>query len=236
MTARKPPQLSAEALMRILMAALQEERIKAIKSDRTRRAMLEGRGRRKLHGWPADQNLSDMRRELLKAIFEYNWLHNVHPEAKARWGRLKAIHKHATELARLLAADEDNEGEFTEHWRPLWPQDMPAASKLVSKMRELVEESGWLEGSPQNIAAETRAHYGASDISAREQLVGARLPEVYEHFFRERATATKEGSYLDFALQVCEEFDIRCSRETVKRALTLVRRGRSRRQRGGQSN
>jgi hypothetical protein len=218
------------------MAALQEERIKAIKSDRTRRAMLEGRGRRKLHGWPADQKLSDMWRELLKAISEYNWVHNVNPESKARWGRLKAIHKHATELARLLAAEEDNEGEFTEHWRPLWPQDMPAASKLVSKMRELVEESGWLKGSPQNIAAETRAHYGASDISALEQLVGAKLPAIYEKFFRERATATKEGSYLDFAMQVLKEFRIPCSRGTVIKALTLVKRGRSRSQRGGQSN
>jgi hypothetical protein len=236
MTARQPPQLSEQALMRIIMAALQEERIKAIKDDRTRKAMLEGRGRRKLHGWPADQKPSDMRRELLRAISEYNLLRNVNPEAKARWRRLKAIHEHATALSAQLAEDEENEGEFTEHWRPLWPQDMPAASKLVKKIRELVEESGWLEISPQNIAAETRAHYGASDVSALDQLVGAKLPAIYEEFFRERATTTKEGSYLDFAMQVLKEFGIRCSRETVIKALILGRSGRSRSQRGGQSN
>jgi hypothetical protein len=83
MTARKPVQLGAQALMRILKAAIQEERIKAIKDDRIKKAMLEGRGRRKLHGWPADQAPSDLRLELLKAISEYNFLRNVNSEAKA---------------------------------------------------------------------------------------------------------------------------------------------------------
>jgi len=236
MTARKPMQLSAQALMRIIMAALQEARFKAIRDKRILKAMWEGRGRRKFPpGWPADQKPSDLRRELLKAISEYNLLHNVSAEAEARWDRLKAIRRHASALSKLLAADEENEGEFTEHWRPLWPQDMPAASKLVGKMREVVEQSGWLETSPQNIAAETRAHYGASDISALEQLVGARLPAIYENFFRESATAYREGPYLDFALQVCEEFRVRpCSRSTVMKALTPARSGRSRRQHGGQ--
>jgi hypothetical protein len=61
-TASKPVQLSAQALMRILMAALQDERIRAIKDERILKAMREGRGRRKLLGWPADQKLSDLRR------------------------------------------------------------------------------------------------------------------------------------------------------------------------------
>jgi hypothetical protein len=159
MTARKTVQLSEQALMRILKAAIQEERIKAIRDKRILKAMSEGRGRRKVHGWPADQTPSDLRRELLKVISEYSLLRHDKAEAKARWGRLKAIHKHASALSKLLAADEENQGEFTEHWRPLWPQDMPAASELVNKMRELVEESGWLKASPQNIAAETKAHY-----------------------------------------------------------------------------
>ena len=143
MTARKPLQLSRQALMRIIMAALQEERIKAIKDKRIIKAMWEGRGRRKWHGWPADQKESDLRRELLKAISEFNFLRNVDAEAKARWGRIKAIHEHATALSKLLATDEENEGEFTEHWRPLWPENMPPASELVNKMREVVEQSGW---------------------------------------------------------------------------------------------
>jgi len=73
MTARKPVQLSAQALMRIIMAALQEERIKAIKDERIIKAMWEGRGRRKWPGWPADQKPSDLRRELLKAISEFQF-------------------------------------------------------------------------------------------------------------------------------------------------------------------
>jgi len=106
---------------------------------------------------------------------------------------------------------------------------MPPASKLVNKMREVVEQSGWLEASPQNIAAETRADYGTADISAFEWLVGKRLPAIYEHFFRESATAYREGSYLDFVAQVLAEFGIRLSRESVIRALTRARSGRSRR-------
>jgi len=239
MTARKPLQLSGKALMRIIMAAVQEERIKAIKDERIKKAMLEGRGRRKLHGWPADQKSSDMRRELLNAISLYNFLRNVDAEAKARWGRLKAIHEHATALSKLLATDEENEGEFTEHWRPLWPEDMPAASSLVSKMRELAEQSGWLEASPKEIAAAARTHHAASDISAFEWLVGKRLPAIYEKFFRESATTYREGPYRDFALQVLTEFEItedgrQYSGESVIKALTLTRSGRSRRRHGGQ--
>jgi len=236
MTARKPLQLSRQALMRIIMAALQEERIKAIKDKRIIKAMWEGRGRRKWHGWPADQKESDLRRELLKAISEFNFLRNVDAEAKARWGRIKAIHEHATALSKLLATDEENEGEFTEHWRPLWPENMPPASKLVNKMREVVEQSGWLEASPQNIAAETRADYGTADISAFEWLVGKRLSAIYEHFFRESATAYREGSYLDFVAQVLAEFGIRHLRESVISALTRARSGSSRKRHGGQSN
>jgi hypothetical protein len=226
--------------MRILMAALQEERIKAIKDERTLKAIREGRGRRKLLGWPADQKLSDLRRELLKTISEYNFLRDVGAEAETRWGRLKAIHEHASALSKLLAADEEIEGEFTEHWRSLWPQNMPAASELVSKMRDLVEESNWLETSPQNIAAETRADHAASGISAFDLLVGTRLPTIYKKFFRESATNYRDGSYVDFAVQVLAEFEIKnkgrpYSRETVIKALTLARSGRSRR-RGGQSN
>jgi len=221
--------------MRIIMAALQAERIKGIKDKRILKAMLEGRGRRKLHGWPADQKLSDLRRELLKAISEYNFLHKVNSEAEARWGRLKAIHKHATALSKLLAADEKNEGEFTEHLRPLWPEDMPPASKLVNKMREVAEQSGWLEASPQNIAVETRADYGASDISALDWLVGTRLPAINKNFFRESATVYREGAYLDFALRVLAEFEITATRESIIGALSRARSGRGRR-RGGQSN
>ena len=47
--------------MRILKAGIQEERIKAIKDERVLQAMLEDRGRRKGHGWPADQKPSDLR-------------------------------------------------------------------------------------------------------------------------------------------------------------------------------
>lgn len=239
MAATKPVRLTSPALMRIIMAALQDDRIKDIKDERVLKKMREGRGRRKLPGWPADQKPSDLRRELLKTISEYNFLHNVNSEVEARWGRFKAIYKYTSALSKLLAADEEIEGEFTEHWRPLWPKDMPAASKLVSKMREVVEQSGWLESSPQNIASETKAHYGVSDISPLDWLVGTKLPTIYEKFFRESATAYRDGSYVDFVMRVLAEFEIAnkgrpYSRETVMKALTLARSGRSRRRHGGQ--
>src|SRR5262245_60519159 len=125
MSVRKPPQLSGQALMRIIMAALQEERFKAIRDKRILQAMREGRGRRKIPpGWPANKKTSDLQRELLKAIGEFNFLHTLPTEAVIRRDRFKAVHKHATALSKVLAVDEANEGEFTEHWRPLWPQDM----------------------------------------------------------------------------------------------------------------
>ena len=210
--------------MRIIKAGIQYERIRAIKDEK-------GWGRRKLYGWPADNKLSDLRRALLKVIQEYNLLCNVGPEARTRWKRLKAIHKLATALSKELAADEQNGGMFTEHWRPLWSKDMPAASKLMSKMSELVEQSGLLETSPGHIAAQTKAHYSASDIRAFDWLVGRELPKVFEQFFRTKVAVYREGPYLDFALQVLTEFDItneghRYSGETLMIALRRGRRSR----------
>jgi hypothetical protein len=133
----------------------------------------------------------------------------------------------------VLSVEKESEGIFTEQ---LWPEDMPAASKLVSKMREVVKESGLLEASPQEIAAEARTHYAASETSAFEWLVGARLPAIYQNFFRESATTYRDGAYLDFASQVLTEFEIRHSRESIITALTRARSGRSRRRHGGQRN
>ena len=167
MAARKPAQahLSAQALMRILKASIHSEG-----------------GTRKLPGWPADSKPSDLGRELLKVIHHYNFLCNAGPEAKAQLERLKAIHRLATALSNVLAADEKNEGMFTQHW----PEHEPAASKVMSKMAALAEQSGLLETSSGNIADQARARYAASDLSAFDWLAGKALPEVSSAFFSRR--------------------------------------------------
>jgi len=210
MAATKPVRLSSEAAHRIRVAAW---------------------------GFPADMKLSDLQRELQRAIFVYNFLRSLGAEAKAQLVRLKKIHEHASALANVLAADEESEGIFA---KQLCPEDMPTAIKLTNKMREIVEESGLLETSPQSLADESRAQYAASDDSPFEWLVGKRLPQVFKWFFREDATLYRKGRYLDFALQVLTEFEITnngrpYSRETLIRALTRARRGHGRRRHGGQS-
>ncbi len=181
--------------------------------------------------WPADSKPSDLGRALLKVIHEYNFLCNASPEAKAQLKRLKAIHKHATALSKELAADEKNGGMFTENWRPLW-EDMPAASRLVGKMSELVEQSGLLETSSGIIAAQAKAPYAASG-SAFDWLIGKGLREVFEQFFREDAMVYRDGNYAKFALQVLAELKLTnkgkpYSPETIIKALRHARGGLTR--------
>jgi hypothetical protein len=186
--------------------------------------------------WPAERKPSDLGRELLHVIHEYNFLRNVGDEAKEQWDRLSAIHRHATALSKVLAADEKKGGMFTENWRPLRSEDVPSASKLISKMAELVEQSGLLETSSGNIAAQTRANYSASGISAFDWLVGKALPELFERFFREDATVYRDGTYARFALQVLAKLNVTnngqaYSPETIIKALRYARGGH---RRGGQ--
>jgi hypothetical protein len=90
MTARKPVQISYEALHRIRQAA---------------------------GGWPADLELSDLRRQLSKAIYEYHSFLALR-DIKTQKARLRAIHKTASKLAILLKIDEEN-GIL--EWRSQWP-------------------------------------------------------------------------------------------------------------------
>jgi hypothetical protein len=211
MTAHKPVPISPAALHRIRGAAW---------------------------AWPADLTLSDLGRELVKVINIHNFLDSSNREARAQRARFEAIHKHATALSKALAADEESGGMFTEHWRTLWPEDIPAASKIAIKMRELVEQFGWLEASARDIAAEARAQYGASDISAFEWLAGKGLLGVYEQLFDDPPKVYRRGRYSDFVFQVLTEFKITnagkpYSRETLVRQLTRIRSGRGPRPRSG---
>jgi hypothetical protein len=189
MSARKPVLLTYEALHQILVAA----------------------GR-----WPADLNVSDLNRQLSKAIYDYHQL--CVPNIKAQKARLKSIRKRADELAALLRADEEYGGV---DWCSPWPKAFPPPSKIVEEIQRMAEESGILELSAQKIKREIIPN------SPREWLVGTRLPLIFEQFFREPWTVTREGRYLAFAERVLIEFKIPCSRETIIRALT--RAGRSRR-------
>jgi hypothetical protein len=184
---------------------------------------------RAAHGWPADQRPSDLGRELLRAISHYNFLRTLSPDVKAHWACLKSIHKHASALESALVADERKGGMFNKNW----PHDMPSPTEIVLKIRQLVEESGWLEASPRNIVADTKADLAASG-SAFEWLVGKKLPELFEQFFRAEPTLYRKGRYPDFALQVLTEFQITndgrpYSRESIIKAITDARSGRSRR-------
>jgi hypothetical protein len=199
MTARKPVQLDNEALHRIRLAA---------------------------KGWPADLKLSDLGRQLSKAIDEYHSRIALR-HIKAQKARLKKIYKTASELTALLKDDEEN-GIL--NWYSEWPKDLPPLSKIAEDIQRMAEESGLLETSPQKIIREIKGNQ-----SALEWLVGTKLPEVFEHLFGREVTLYPKGHYTRFALQALAEFEIGEVRSsTIIRALTNARSGRSRRRHGGQ--
>jgi len=177
MTARKPVQLSYEALHRIRLAA---------------------------RGWPADMKIYELGRQLSKAIYDFhNWA-AAHDYIKTQKARLKAIHKYAHKLAVLLRTDEENPGL---DWCSQWPKDWPPPIKVAEEIQRRVEESAVLETSPQKIVREIKddnAVFGG----AREWLVGIKLPEVFEHFFRRDVTLYQKGDYVRFAMQVIAECEI----------------------------
>jgi hypothetical protein len=197
MTARKPAQLSLEALHRIRKAA---------------------------RGWPADLELRDLRRQLSKAIYDYDFFLALR-DVKAQKARLRAIHKSASKLAALLRDDEEN-GVLD--WCSQWPKDLPPLSKIAEEIPRMIEESTVLQTSPQKIIREIKddnAVFG----SARERLLGSKLPEVFEHCFRRAVTLYPKGDFARFAAQVFEEFKIgKVKPSTIIRALTNARSGRSR--------
>jgi hypothetical protein len=208
MTARKPVQLSYEALHRIRLAAGE---------------------------WPADMKIYELGRQLSKAIYDFqNWA-AAHDDIKTQKARLKAIRKYAHKLAVLLRTDEENPGL---DWCSQWPKDWPPPIKVAEEIQRMADESGMLGTSPQKIIREIKDNNAVSG-SAFEWLIGRKLPEVFEQFFRDDPTVYKKGRYADFAAQVLAEFAItndgqRYSRDTLIRALTLTRSGRSRRRHGGQ--
>jgi hypothetical protein len=208
MTARKPVQLSYEALHRIRLAA---------------------------GGWPADMEIYELGRQLSKAIYDYGSWRLALPDIKTQKTRLKSIRKHAHELAILLRADEEN-GVLD--WYSRWPKEFPPPSKVAEEIQRMAQESGMLETSPQKIIREIKDE-NAVPGSAFEWLIGRKLPEVFEQFFRDDPTVYKKGRYADFAAQVLTEFAITNdgqphSRDTLIRALTAARSGHSRRRHSGQ--
>jgi hypothetical protein len=203
MAARKPVQLSAEALHRIRQAARR---------------------------WPADLELSDLRRQLSKAIYEYYSFLALR-DIKTQKARLKAIRKFASKLAALLRDDEEN-GVLD--WCSQWPKDLPPPSKVAEEIQRMAGESGVLETSPQKIIREIKDDNAVLG-GALEWLLGSRLRKVFEHCFQRAVTLYPKGNYVRFAMQVIKECEIgKVKPSTIIRALTNARSGRSRRRYGGQ--
>jgi hypothetical protein len=180
--------------------------------------------RRDAGRFPADLKPVDLGRQLSKAVYDCHSLslRNI----KAQKVRLKAIQKTASKLAALLADDEENAGL---DWCSQWPKNLPPPSKVAEEIKRMTEESGVLKASAQKIVREIIPG------SPLEWLVGTRLPEVFEQFFRRDVTLYPKGDYVRFAMRVIEECEIgKVKPSTIIRALTNARSGRSRRRHGGQ--
>jgi hypothetical protein len=179
--------------------------------------------------WPADQKPSDLRRELLSAIREYDSRRSLRTNVKAQQARLRAIHVCASELATLLAVDEEKNGVFKNLW------DGASPGKVVTKISEVIDASDWLNVPARKIAAEVKGDEGRSDF---EWLAGTRLEAVFEDFFRDRVRIYRKRlwGYPAFVSQALAEFGILndgqpYSSETIIKAITNARSGR---RRGGQ--
>jgi hypothetical protein len=181
-------------------------------------------------GWPADLGLSDLRRPLSKAINDYYSFLSLR-NIKRQKARLRKIHRHASELAVLLSTDEES-GVLD--WSSQWPKELPPPSKVAKEIQRTIEESAVLQTSPQKIIREIKDE-NAVFGGALEWLVGTRLPEMFEQFFRRDVTLYQKGDYVRFAMRVIEECEIgKVKPSTIIRALTNARSGRSRRRHGGQ--
>jgi hypothetical protein len=181
-------------------------------------------------GWPADMEIYELGRQLSKAIYEHHSFLALR-DIKTQKARLRKIHRHASELAVLLSTDEES-GVLD--WSSQWPKELPPPSKVAKEIQRTIEESAVMQTSPQKIIREIKddnAVFGG----ALEWLVGTRLPEMFEQFFRRDVTFYPKGDYVRFAMQVIEECEIgKVKPSTIIRALTNARSGRSRRHRGGQ--
>jgi hypothetical protein len=196
-TAPKPVRLNYEALHRIRLAA---------------------------GSFPADQNASELERQLSKAVYDYRQLSTRN--INAQQARLKAVRRHASKLASLLREDEEHGGI---DWYSQWPKDWPPPSKVAEEIQRRIEESAVLKTSAQKIIGEIIPG------SPLEWLFGTKLPEVFERFFQQGVTRYEKGDYVRFAHQVCEEFKLgKVKSATIIRALTSAGSDRRRRRQGGQ--
>ena len=117
----------------------------------------------------------------------------------------------ATEGTRLLSADEDDQGYVRELWANhggSYPPLLPQIKRLGHLLEQVKLEAVDYSGSPL------------------ENLTGVLLPSVFEYHFgktpklsRDHSANTLGGPYVQFAKQVCVEFGIECSSETIASAM-----------------
>ena len=127
--------------------------------------------------------------------------------AKKGIARLAKLRRWAADGVRLLKEDDADHAHIQELWAahgdgypPLLPQ--------VEKLGTLLEKAN----------LNTVEHVG----SPLELLTGVLLPQVFAYHFKKEAKISRDpgthqagGPYVRFAAQVCAEFGIQCSRETI---------------------
>jgi hypothetical protein len=161
--------------------------------------------------------------------------------AKKRIERLKSIRKCAAQLAELLKADDDD-------WklvRNLWPAEEGSPLARTQFLVEQIDNIDILKGSPRDAIRQTERRFGITG-SPFEWLVAGQLPKLFKKHLGINATwhrnkeNTPAGAFIGFATQVLAEFDITrdgkpYAPESIARALTNARAGRSRRKDVGQN-
>jgi hypothetical protein len=139
---------------------------------------------------------------------------------KSQSERQSKIRKSIEKIVKLLKEDDADGGVILK-------MSQGASSILAMQLLDLASllEHG-LQRKPGEFAIWNKARYGLIG-SALQELVGIRLPAVYEKHFGKPAGSSRDplggppyGPYIRFALQLTKEWKIDCSAETIDAALS----------------
>jgi hypothetical protein len=140
--------------------------------------------------------------------------------AKKGIERLTRLVGWATEGAKLLSADEDDQGHVRELWAShggAYPPLLPQIKLVEALLKQVSLDAVDYKGSPL------------------ENLTGVLLPNVFQHHFRRPPKLSRDqntnelgGPYIRFAQQVCIECEIKCRPETIASAMRRRHRAKPR--------
>jgi hypothetical protein len=166
---------------------------------------------------PLCTDLKVFQRDLVECYKHWHLWSAFGPRAaKKGIARLAKLRRWAADGVRLLKEDDADHA----HIQALWDAHGDGYPPLLPQL----ERFGALL---ERVNLDSVKHVG----SPLELLTGVLLPQVFAYHFKRKARISRDhsteqagGPYVRFAEQVCTEFGIECSRETIVSALKRLSR------------